>query len=318
MELMAIVVVPARDEERRIRDCLSALAEQTVGSEAFATILVLDACADQTAEVARRAATELGLALTTFEGPGMGPGPARRIGMDSACERLLALGRPEGLIACTDADSRPTPDWLERQLEHVSAGACVVAGLIELDEIEARALPGDVLIRRARDAATRLEHIRRADPGASHHHFAGASLGVTAATYRRVGGLDPLATEEDSAFALRLAEHRVPILRASDVRVRTSARATGRAGSGLSVDLAVSSWFEGRRYQADQFGVSELRAAKGERSVTVIIPTKECAATIEAVLRDTVGPLADQGLVDELVVIDAGSRDGTAEIAAGA
>jgi glucosyl-3-phosphoglycerate synthase len=318
MELMGIVVVPARDEERRIRDCLSALAEQTIGRDAFATILVLDACADQTAEVASRAATELGLALTTFEGPGMGPGPARRIGMDSACARLLALGRPDGLIACTDADSRPAPDWLERQLEHVAAGACVVAGLIELDENEASALPGDVLIRRARDAATRLEHIRRADPVAGHHHFAGASLGVTAATYRRVGGLDPLATEEDSAFALRLAEHRVPILRASDVRVRTSARATGRASSGLSVDLAVSSWFEDRRYQADQFGVSELRAAKGERSVTVIIPTKECAATIEAVLRDTVGPLADQGLVDELVVIDAGSRDGTAEIAAAA
>ena len=39
----------------------------------------------------------------------MGPGPARRIGMDAACARLLALGRPDGLIACTDADSRPAP-----------------------------------------------------------------------------------------------------------------------------------------------------------------------------------------------------------------
>jgi len=38
MELMGIVVVPARDEERRIRDCLSALAEQTIGRDAFAAI----------------------------------------------------------------------------------------------------------------------------------------------------------------------------------------------------------------------------------------------------------------------------------------
>jgi glucosyl-3-phosphoglycerate synthase len=315
MALTAIVVVPARDEERRITDCIRALAEQTIGCHDFATILVLDACSDQTAEVARRAAAELGLTLTTLEGPGMGPGPARRIGMDAACARLLALGRPGGLIACTDADSRPAPDWLERQLEHVAAGAGAVAGLIELDEREAAALPGDVLARRARDAAVRLADVRRGDPTADHHHFAGASLGVTAATYRRVGGLEPLATQEDAAFALRLAEHSVPVLRAADVRVRTSARSTGRAAEGLSVDLAVSSWFEGCRYEAEQFGLSALGDAKGERTVTVIIPTKECAATIEAVLRDTVGPLAEHGLVDELVVVDAGSLDGTAEIA---
>ena len=35
MALMGIVVVPARDEERRITDCLLALAEQTVGREAL-------------------------------------------------------------------------------------------------------------------------------------------------------------------------------------------------------------------------------------------------------------------------------------------
>ena len=38
MELMGIVVVPARDEERRIGDCLRALAAQTVGCDAFAKI----------------------------------------------------------------------------------------------------------------------------------------------------------------------------------------------------------------------------------------------------------------------------------------
>ena len=43
MELTSIVVVPARDEERRIAACLRALAEQTVGPEAFEVVLVLDA-----------------------------------------------------------------------------------------------------------------------------------------------------------------------------------------------------------------------------------------------------------------------------------
>jgi glucosyl-3-phosphoglycerate synthase len=49
--------------------------------------------------------------------------------------------------------------------------------------------------------------------------------------------------------------------------------------------------------------------------VAVIIPTKECAATIGSVLRQTVDPLRAAGLVDEVVVVDAGSRDGTAELA---
>lgn len=316
MGLTAIVVIPARDEERRIADCLGALAEQTVGCATFDVIVVLDGCRDRTGDVARQAADRLGLALTTLEAPGTGPGRARRIGMDEACARLLSDGRSDGLIACTDADSRPAPDWLERQLAHVAAGAGAIAGLIELDEVEAAELPADVLARRERDAIVRLELVRRTDPRADHHHFAGASIGVTAAAYRQVGGIEPLVAQEDAAFAVRLGEHRVPVLRPADVRVRTSARSTGRAAEGLSVDLAVSSWFEGRRYRSEQFGLAELHAAKGKRSVTVIIPTKECAATIGGVLRETVGPLAQRGLVDELVVVDAGSRDGTAALAA--
>ena len=52
--------------------------------------------------------------------------------------------------------------------------------------------------------------------------------------------------------------------------------------------------------------------------VTVVIPTKECAETIDAIVQRAVAPLAGIGLVDELVVIDAGSQDGTAEVAAAA
>jgi glucosyl-3-phosphoglycerate synthase len=50
----------------------------------------------------------------------------------------------------------------------------------------------------------------------------------------------------------------------------------------------------------------------------VIVPTKECADTIEAVLGSAVAPFANRGLIDELVVVDAASEDGTAEIAAAA
>jgi glucosyl-3-phosphoglycerate synthase len=313
VELMAVVVIPARDEEDHIGGCLEALAAQTVAPGTFETVVVLDGCKDETERAARDAARAFGLELTLTEGPAAGAGAARRAGMDAAADRLLELGRKHGLIACTDADSRPAPDWLARQLDHVADGAVAIAGLIELDG-EDRLAPG-VLRRRRRDAAARLVRVRELDPDAAHHHFAGASLAVTAAVYREVGGLEPLASLEDAAFETRLREHGIPVKRAGDVRVRTSARLTGRAGRGLAVDIAVATWAERRRYDAADFPVARLLEAKGTSSVTVIIPTKQCATTIGGVLRDTVGPLVQAGAVDEVFVIDAASADGTETVA---
>ncbi|HEX3803712.1 MAG TPA: glucosyl-3-phosphoglycerate synthase [Solirubrobacteraceae bacterium] len=316
MGVDAVVVIPARDEEARIEGCLRALASQTLAKERFATVVVLDSCRDRTAEVVTRVAGELGLAVTTLAGPGEGAGAARRIGMNAACDQLLSAGVPQGLIACTDADSRPTPDWLDRQLEHVASGARAIAGLIELEADEAGLLPAGVMERRARDAEARLEQVRSVDPAADHHHAAGASLAVTAETYREVGGIEPLRALEDAGFAERLAQYQVPLLRPADVRVVTSARADGRVARGLSVDLALSTWFERRRYRAGDFGADQLRACKRATTVTVIVPAKECADTVAGVLRQTVEPLSRAGLVDEVVVVDAASADATGEIAA--
>ena len=47
----------------------------------------------------------------------------------------------------------------------------------------------------------------------------------------------------------------------------------------------------------------------------MVIPTKQCAETIGGVLRETVEPLRRAGLVDQVVVIDAASSDGTAAVA---
>ena len=313
---LSVVVIPARDEATRICACLEAVAAQTVGRDRFEVILVADACRDDTAGQARLAADSLGLRLRIVEGPGAGAGAARRLGMDAAADRLAAFGDDRGLIACTDADSRPEPDWLERQLAHVRNGAEVVAGTIELDAAEAAALPGTVLRRRKAEAQRRLLGIRASEPSAEHHHFSGASLGVTAGSYRRVGGLEPLAALEDSAFAERLRAYGTPITYARDVRVQTSARIEGRAPRGLSIDLAVSSWRERRRYRAEQFPLDALRAGKRDRKITVIVPAKECAGTIRGVLKRTVAPLTDAGLVDDIVVVDASSSDGTAACAA--
>jgi hypothetical protein len=107
--------------------------------------------------------------------------------MDAAAARLAEIGRPDGLIATTDADSVPAADWLERQIAHVRAGAQVIAGMIELDVADASGLPDSVLVRRRADAAQRMAAVLGQDDRAAHHHFAGASLGITVDTYRAVG-----------------------------------------------------------------------------------------------------------------------------------
>lgn len=77
----------------------------------------------------------------------------------------------------------------------------------------------------------------------------------------------------------------------------------------------VASWYARRRYRSEDYPPQRLAQCKGQRTVTVIVPTRECADTIGGVLEDSVGPLAEHGLVDELVVVDAGSVDGTAAVA---
>jgi glucosyl-3-phosphoglycerate synthase len=295
-----IVVVPARDEEARIGACLEALAGQTIGRDSFAVVVVLDACRDATAEVAETAGRTLGLELTAVPGPGAGVGWARRVGMDLACARLLAAGPETGLIASTDADSRPAPDWLERQLAHVDRGALAIAGLIELDVAEAAQLSRAVRGHRRHDAAARLARVRALDPTAGHHHFGGASFGVTAGAYRRVGGLEPVADLEDATFERRLRAHGVPVLRAADVRVHTSARRAGRAGRGLAVDLAVADWRDRGRHRAADFPVERLRRHAPRVTVTVIVPG---GPGTDALLGGTVAPLAAAGLLDEVVVL---------------
>jgi glucosyl-3-phosphoglycerate synthase len=153
------------------------------------------------------------------------------------------------------------------------------------------------------------------DPGAQHHDFAGASLGVTAGTYRLVGGIEPQPSLEDARFAARPSAFGIPIARPSDVVVITSARADGRARHGSSADLALAEWFSHRRFRARSFPLEVLATAKGVARATVIIPVRECAATIAGVLEETVGPARSHGLVDDFVVVDAASADGSARIA---
>jgi glucosyl-3-phosphoglycerate synthase len=84
----------------------------------------------------------------------------------------------------------------------------------------------------------------------------------------------------------------------------------------LSSNSDASDWFSRRTARAQHYDVGTLAARKRALGVTVsvVLPARNEAPTIRGVV-DAVAQLADV-LVDEIVVVDAGSKDGTPDLAA--
>ncbi|AGM03621.1 glucosyl-3-phosphoglycerate synthase [Amycolatopsis keratiniphila] len=74
------------------------------------------------------------------------------------------------------------------------------------------------------------------------------------------------------------------------------------------------SWFERRTWQNPGWTVEDIVAAKGDRTVSVVLPALDEEDTVAEVV-GTVRPLLGT-VVDELIVMDSGSTDATAELAA--
>lgn len=74
---------------------------------------------------------------------------------------------------------------------------------------------------------------------------------------------------------------------------------------------SVEEWRRRRSFKADRFRVEDLLERKSE-SISAVLPARNVAATIGGVL-EPILRLKAQGLIDELLVIDAGSSDPTAE-----
>jgi glucosyl-3-phosphoglycerate synthase len=77
---------------------------------------------------------------------------------------------------------------------------------------------------------------------------------------------------------------------------------------------AAERWARARSFHHSLYSAQRI-AAERRHSVSVCLPARECASTVGEIVRALHG-LRDAGAIDEVVVVDAASVDGTASVAA--
>ena len=254
--LAAVVAIPVRDEAERIPACLEALATQRDGcdqplrADTFGVVLMLNNCTDDTADIVRRMLDRLPFRVWVVERqlPAImaHAGGARKLAMEAAADLLRGGDAAQSrVIMTTDADGRVGTRWISANLAAIAAGADLVAGFVRADRAEHARLPIAVIQRgqlESRYEWLLAELLARMDPQAHdpwprHRIASGASLALTLAAYRRVGGLAPIATGEDRALAnsINLIGGRTRHSLAAQVVV--SCRLDGRAAGGMAATI---------------------------------------------------------------------------------
>src|SRR5437868_2965254 len=90
-------------------------------------------------------------------------------------------------------------------------------------------------------------------------------------------------------------------------------------GEKLELDPRVWDWLARRSSRAADWPVRRLVKAKRHTTVSVVIPARDEASTVGAIVTMVRERLMKRyPLVDEIVVVDSRSRDSTAEVAAAA
>ena len=250
------MTIPVRDEAALLPRALEALAGQVdrrgrpLNPACYEVLILANNCTDGSAALARqfgarRPELRLRVADVRLLPEDAHVGVARRLAMDWAARRFEQAGRPGGLIASTDADTRAAPDWIAALLEAFRRGADAVGGRVKAEVGDRDRLPPPVRRRYLLDVAYRLLCAEYEalldpcphDPWPRHHQFQGASMAVTVAAYRRAGGLPALPCGEDVALERALARTGARVRHSPDVRAFASARQWGRAEGGMATQL---------------------------------------------------------------------------------
>lgn len=223
-----LVIVPARNEQRRIAACLKHLGKSiellgTMRPEISVGVhVVLDGCSDATAALVAEGFGRKRW-LNTHAVEFLNVGKALGFGVHMALESS-GDDPARTLIACTDADSRVPLHWLHGMVCFLDDDSDAVLGTIrpDLDGISPSIYGAWI--------ATYNNHDE-------HGHVHGANLGVRASCYLSVGGFQPLESGEDAQLVESLASAGARITRSASLCVATSSRLVGRAPRGFAAFL---------------------------------------------------------------------------------
>lgn len=203
------IVIPAHNEAERLAACLQSvrssmrhLATHGIGA---LLVVVLDACDDGSADIARAHADQV------LEMDARNVGQARRAG----ALRAIELGAD--WLACTDADTQVPEDWLHGQW---TCGADVFCGIVRVDDW------GDY-------APEVVRAFHASVPQDGHPHVHGANLGLSRQAYLQAGGFMPATAHEDVGLVRRCEQAGLRIARRIAPCVVTSARRDPRAREGF-------------------------------------------------------------------------------------
>jgi glycosyltransferase involved in cell wall biosynthesis len=179
------IIVPARNAEVEARRLLAALHAQTASTDSFEIIVVDDASSDATAEQVRADPLARLIELPAA----VGPYPARNVAARTARGDLLAF---------TDADCIPAPDWIEQGVAAFGpAEVDLIAGAIRIplgDRPSAVSLV---------DAARHLNQ----ELYFSRGYGATANMWVRRTVFEEIGGFnEQLLSGGDWEFGLRTRE----------------------------------------------------------------------------------------------------------------
>ena len=222
------VVVPARNEERRLPRCLAAIATAATALRTgdgeiprLRVVVVADRCTDTTFDIA---SGWPGVEVVVSDVGRVGA--ARAAGIDHLLRTEHDLGTADRQIwiACTDADSAVPVEWLRLQLHHARAGIELALGTVAPDPQE---LAAGLL------AAWRLRHL----VSDGHPHVHGANLGIRADTYRAAGGFQDVAAHEDVLLGIAVRANGARVISTAAGPVLTSGRTQGRAPLGMAAYL---------------------------------------------------------------------------------
>ena len=214
------VIVPAYDEAVRIGATLRALAAQT--DRDYCLVVVDNGSHDDTSRIVADFAAGAPFAVHLITEPEQGIGYAVDTGF------RYAIGHRAALLARTDADCIPRPDWIAAARAALDGGAGMACGRIVARRDE-EGPAGRAAFRCLVWIATafgrlRPAHRRRHGYLAPYRMHAGNNMAITTALYLAVGGMPRQRSQTDRDFLNRVRRHTSAIAQSRAMTVENSTR----------------------------------------------------------------------------------------------